>query len=475
MTAKTYLCVDLGAGSGRVAAILFDGTSLRIEEVHRFGNQGVRLPTGWHWNLTQLFADILAGLGVAHRRYGDSIVSLGIDTWGVDYGLVDERGRLLGVPWMYRDARTDGGIAATDAVISREDRYHRTGIQSMFFNSLYQLAAEARHHSVTLAGAHRLLFTPDLLAYWLTGCMTNERTIASTSEMLRAGRPEWDVELAESVGIPTRILHPLIEPGTAIGELLPDLQTSLGCGPIKVIAVGTHDTASAAAGVPSLTPNPLFLSSGTWSLVGCELDAPIVTPEANAAGFSNEHGLNGTTRFLKNVAGMWLLQECKRAWDAAGSTLGYAELVEAAREVEIDAFIDPDAPAFARPGDMPATIQAALRESGQPAPESPGALTRVIIQSLAAKYREVLANLRALTGSTSPTLHIVGGGSQNALLNQMTADATGLRVEAGPIEATVAGNALAQMLAAGDIASLAEGRALIRRSFAPTVFEPRTA
>ena len=472
MSSQVYLAVDLGAGSGRVVAGLYSGNTLCLEEVSRFPNNGVRLPTGWHWNLSQLFTDIKAGLAAARRQYGDTIVSLAVDTWGVDYGLVDARGRLLGLPWMYRDSRTDGMIEHLVSLMPAGKIYRRTGIQPLFFNTLNQLAAEARDYPAVLRDASRLLFTPDLLTYWLSGVQITERTIASTSQLLKAGTAEWDFELAETAGIPTHLLRPLTEPGTTVGVLLPEIVAETGCGPLRVVACGSHDTASAVAGAPAHGVQPLFLSSGTWSILGRELAHPLVTDETLAAGFSNEQGLAGTTRFLKNVAGMWLLQECKRAWDAAGITASYGQLVQDARGCETTALLDPNAADFEKPCDMPAAITAYLARTGQAVPASPGETTRVILESLALKYRALVAQLRGWMPDLPDTLHIVGGGSQNALLNQMTADATGLRVVAGPVEATAVGNILAQLLAAGEISTLAEGRELVRASFQPEVFEP---
>jgi len=475
MPSQVYLALDLGASSGRVVAGLYSGHRLCLEEVSRFSNNGVHLPTGWHWNLGQLFADIKAGLATARRQYGDAIVSLSVDTWGVDYGVVDTRGRLLGLPWMYRDSRTDGMIDHVASLIPAGEIYRRTGIQQMFFNTINQLAAEARDYPAVLAGAARLLFVPDLLTYWLSGAQITERTIASTSQLLKAGTNEWDLDLAAQLGIPTHLFQPLTEPGTTVGTLLPEIQATTGCGPLRVVACGSHDTASAVAGVPARDAEPLFLSSGTWSLLGRELARPMITEASAQAGFSNEQGLAGTTKFLKNVAGMWLLQECKRSWDAQGLAAGYAELVRDAESSASEALIDPDHESFQKPCDMPAAIAAYLERTGQPAADSPGAMTRIILQSLAAKYGRLVGQLREWMPDLPDTLHIVGGGSQNALLNQMTADATGLRVEAGPVEATAAGNVLAQLIAAGEIASLAEGRALLRASFQPQTFEPATA
>lgn len=470
MNVRTYIAVDLGAGSGRVITGTFDGDRLELEVVHRFPNSGVTLPTGMHWNLPQLFAEILSGLRTAAAKCGPDIRSIAIDTWGVDYGLVDAAGRLLGLPWMYRDARTDGWMDRVAGVIPREEIYVRTGIQFLPFNSIYQLAAEAYAYPRLFEAADRVLFIPDLLNYWLTGRMTNERTIASTAQLLRAGRAEWDFELAAAAGIPTHILHPLVEPGERVGEWLPSLCAETGCPSVPVIACGSHDTASAVAGVPA--SGALFLSSGTWSLIGRELRAPIVSPEAFAAGFSNEHGVCGTTRFLKNVTGMWLLQECMRVWSVQDSTANLQEILRGAAQVRTDAAIDPDDECFQRSCDMPAVIAAWLEREGHRAPASREETTAIVLRSLALRYGDLVTALRGWTPDLPDTLHVVGGGSQNALLNQMTANATGLHVEAGPVEATAAGNILVQMIADREIASLDEGRAIVRRSFEPRIFEP---
>jgi len=475
MATTTHLAIDLGAGSGRVMAGHFDGKKLRIEEINRFANDGVRLPTGWHWNFLQLFADIKRGLTEARKRHGTSLVSLAVDTWGVDYGLIDKHGRLLGAPWMYRDSRTDGMMDEAAKILPREDIYKRTGIQFMFFNTLFQLLAEVRKNPEAVAAADQLLFTPDLLTYWLSGERVVERTIASTSQLLKAGSAEWDSDLAEKMGIPSRLLHPVTDPGKAIGSLLPEVMEETGCGKLRVTTCGSHDTASAVAGIPAGTAQPLFLSSGTWSLIGRELNAPIVTDESYRVGFSNEQGLNGTTRFLKNVAGMWLLQECKRNWDAQGQALDYGLLVGEARTAKTSLLLNPDADEFSKPCDMPAAITAFAEKTGQTAATTPGEFARAILESLALRYRGITTQLRAWMPDLPDTLHIVGGGSQNALLNQMTADATGLRVVAGPVEATAAGNILAQLMATGEITSLEQGREIIRASFEPEIFEPKAS
>lgn len=472
MSSQVFLAVDLGAGSGRVMAGLYDGKTLRIEEVNRFANEGIRLPSGWHWNLPQLLLDIKRGIGLAAKRYGDAVVSVSVDTWGVDYGLVDGSGRLLGIPFMYRDDRTDGVMHFCSTRLSLEKIYGHTGIQMMFFNTLFQLAAEAQTSLPALNAAHRLLFMPDLLTYCLSGEQIQERTIASTSQLLKTGTNEWDTQLMTTMGIPTHLFGPVTESNTIVGHLLDSVCEETGAKPLRVVACGGHDTASAVAGAPANGPEPLFLSSGTWSLIGRELNQPLATVETYRDGFSNEQGICGTTRFLKNVSGMWLLQECKRVWDAQGNVMDYGSLVEQARAAKITTCIDPDEPSLQKPCDMPAEIRACAARAGQAIPQTPGEFARVILESLAHKYGELIEKLRHLTPNLPDTLHVVGGGSQNDLLNQMTADATGLRVVAGPVEATAAGNVISQLIAAGELSGLEEGRALVRASFDLKTFDP---
>ena len=470
MSKRVYLAVDLGAESGRVMAAIFANGKITLEEMARFRTGGVLLPDGWHWDLLRIYADIRTGITSAVAAHGDAVVSVAVDTWGVDYGLLDEGGHLLGLPWMYRDARTDGMMEVAAQTVRADELYRRTGLQPMFFNTVYQLLAETRQHAAVVKASARLAFVPDLLTYWLSGERTVERTIASTSGLLKAGTAEWDTELAAMLGIPPAILPSVTEPCTIAGRLRGEDGSP---GKIDVVLCGSHDTASAVAGVPATGKNPLFLSSGTWSLLGRELDAPLVTAATATAKFSNEQGLVGTTRFLKNVAGMWLLQECKRNWEAGGEKLEYESIVAKAAGTATDVFIDPDAPEFSRPCDMPAVITAWLEKSGQAAPSTRAGLTRVIFESLALKYRVLLRRMKEWMPDFPDTLHVVGGGSRNALLNQMTADTSGLRVLAGPSEATALGNVVAQMIARGDLASLAEGRALIRDSFEIGEFTPR--
>jgi rhamnulokinase len=470
MKRKVYLAADLGADSGRVMAGIYDGKKMVLEQMSRFPTGGLLLPDGWHWDLVRIYADIRKGVAKAVEEFGDDVVSISIDTWGVDYGLLDARGRLLGIPWMYRDARTDGMVEAVAGIVPGPELYRRTGIQPMFFNTIYQLYAESRQCPEVMQAATRLAFVPDLLTYWLSGELAIERTIASTSGLLKAGTAEWDTELVSRLGIPDGILRPVSEPCSVIGQLRDENGQP---GKIKVILCGSHDTASAVAGVAAREPQPLFISSGTWSLLGRELKSPLVNEETGREKFSNEQGLCGTTRFLKNVAGMWLLQECKRNWERGGEQLEYESIVAKAAGTATDVFLDPDAVEFSRPCDMPAVIAAYLEKSGQKSPDTRAGISRVIFESLALKYRMLLRKMQQWMPDFPDTLHMVGGGSRNALLNQMTADASGLRVLAGPSEATAAGNILAQMIACGDLENLEQGRELVRNSFEIGEFQPR--
>ena len=472
MAKQIYLAVDLGAESGRVMAGIYEGGRLGLEEMARFPTGGTRLPDGLHWDIMRIFSDIRRGISKARVQFGSDVVSVAVDTWGVDYAMLDATGSLLGLPWMYRDTRTDGMMEAVSALVPPDELYRRTGIQPMFFNTLYQLFAEARQRPAAVQAAHQIAFIPDLLTYWLSGKLAVERTIASTSQMLRAGTAEWDTDLVSRLGIPADLLPAVSEPCQVAGALLDD--EGKPCD-VLVVFCGSHDTASAVAGVPTTEKNPLFLSSGTWSLLGRELDQAMVTEATGAANFSNEQGIAGTTRLLKNVAGMWLLQECKRNWERSGEVLDYASLVAKAAGTETDVFIDPDAPEFARPCDMPAVIAAWLERTGQKAPNTRAGITRVILESLALKYRVLLRQMKSWMPDFPDTLHIVGGGSRNALLNQMTADASGLRVLAGPSEATAAGNIAAQMIACGEVTTVAEARGIIRDSFEIAEFKPRDA
>jgi rhamnulokinase len=471
---KCYLAVDLGASSGRVLAGLFENGNLELKEMHRFWNGAVEKEDGLHWDIDQLFTEIKTGLKNGFAAHGKAVQSIGVDTWGVDYGLLGKDGKLINTPFQYRDARTDGMIEKVFQTVPRSEIYNRTGLQTAFYNTIYQLCAERTRPE--FQRAEQLLFIPDLLNYWLTGKAATEYTIASTSQLLDAKKRDWDFELIEKLGLPAKIFGHIVPPGTGLGPLTAELQKELG-GRAPVIAVGGHDTASAVAAAPLAGKHCAYLSSGTWSLMGLEEPEPIITDESATYDITNEGGVCNTIRFLKNIAGMWLIQECKRNWEAAGETIGWRDIDELVEKTApFIAFINPDAAEFAQPCDMPAQIQAFCRRTGQRVPEGIGEIGRVVFESLAMRYRFVFQTLEKLHGQRLEQLHIVGGGCRNALLNRFTADAINRPVIAGPVEATALGNMLMQMIANGDIAGLAEGRAMIAESFkAQTVLPEDTA
>ena len=471
---KHYLALDLGAESGRAVVGSFDGQRLTLEEAHRFPNGPVALPDGLHWDHLRLFSEVKTGIAKAVQKHGAALASLGLDTWGVDFALLDKTGALLGNPHHYRDSRTDGVIEKACRRVKREEIFRRTGIQFMQINTLFQLYSMVLSRSPLLAPARRLLMTPDLFNYWLTGRMVNEQSIASTSQCYDPNEGDWARALLKRLKLPVRIFGKIVPPGTVIGKLRPGLAAETGARDLKVVAPGCHDTACAVAAVPAQTDSYAYLSSGTWSLMGIEAKGPAINAQSLAWNFTNEGGVCGTIRLLKNITGLWLVQECRRAWAGAGGELSYAELMRLAQHAPpFVAVLDPDYPDFAKPGQMPAKIAAYCQRTRQPVPGDKGSLVRCALEALALRYRWTFEKLEALAGRRLDVLHIVGGGTQNTLLNQMAADSVGRPVVAGPIEATAAGNVMMQMLALKDIQSLAEGRALIRRSFETRLYEPR--
>jgi rhamnulokinase len=456
MTSVTVAAVDLGASGGRVMAGQVGDSGIVLHEVHRFGNQPVTAGGTLYWDILRLLAEVRAGLEAAARQF--PLASAGIDSWGVDFGLLDETGALLGNPVHYRDVRTAGVRIPVPAA----ELYAVTGTQHLPFNTVYQLAA-----TPMLRHAATMLLIPDLLAYWLTGQVGAEVTNASTTSLFDVRAQAWATRLIEKAGLPPRIFPPLRRPGEVIGPILgPNGPGS----PLPLIAVGSHDTASAVAGVPAEAPGFAYISSGTWSLAGVELDAPVLTPASRAANFTNETGIDGTIRYLRNVMGLWLLQESLRAWP--GASLG-SLLDEAARLPSLRFVIDPDDPVFLPPGDMPGRIAAWLGDRGEAVPAGPAETVRCILDSLALAHRRAIAEAQSLSGRHADVVHVVGGGARNELLCQLTADATGLPVIAGPAEATCFGNVLVQARALGAApGDLAGMRALIRstqplRSFSP--------
>lgn len=463
---KTFIAVDLGAGSGRVIAATTDLETLQLKEIHRFDNPGIDLPGGSFWNVIGLYTEILEGLRRAVQQYGDSIVSIGLDTWGCDYGLLDAHGELLGMPHQYRDPRFQGMAEAMHEILPEREIFAQTGLKTNFYNTSLHLLSQTRQNSPALANAERLLFVPDLLAFWLTGRQTVERTVASTSQLLDASSGEWAWSVIDALGLPRKIFGEIVAPGTVIGRIRTEVAHRIGRSGIPVVASASHDTAAAVAGIPMNGSGNLWLSSGTWSIMGVEEDEAITSPDALAFGFCNERGVDDTVRFLKNIAGLWLIQECKRQWELDGEKLSYAEMTALAEAAEpFTAFIDPDDPIFASPGDMPAKISSWCERTGQAVPADKGTVLRVATESLALKYRVTFERLRKLSCRDFHCLHSGGGGIQNELLSQATADALGLEVIAGPVEATSCGNVITQMVATGHLPDIKAGRELIRRSF----------
>lgn len=477
---RNYLAFDLGASGGRAIIGRFDGERLTLEEVHRFVNGPVHIPSAHgdslHWDTLRLFVEIQEGLKKAVACCGSELICLGIDTWGVDYGLLDRNDRLVGLPYHYRDSRNDTMMAEAFRRVPHEEIFAATGIQFMQLNTVFQLLAQAIEDPEVLARARTLLMMPDLLNYWLTGAKVCERTIASTSQFLDPYRPAWATGLLERLGIPTHFLPTIVEAGTKLGGLLPAVIEETGAKDVQVITPGSHDTASAIAAVPAENADYAYLSSGTWSLIGLEIPKPIINETALAFNVTNEGGVCDTIRLLKNIAGLWIIQECRRTWAAEGQSLSWDDIVRhAAAAQPFLAQIDVDAHDFLAPGNMPARVREFCRRTGQAVPEGVGEIARVVYESLALKYRRVLEMMETLNDRQVGVVHIVGGGAQNRLLNQLAANSLGRRVVAGPFEATAVGNLLMQLLATGAIGSLAEGRALVRRSFATEVYEPQDA
>lgn len=465
-----FLAVDLGASSGRVLLGSLTEEGLELTELHRFVNGPVRLGPSFYWNALGLWSDIQNALRQYTRTSSVPLSGIGIDTWGVDFGLLDRSGNLLGNPHHYRDPRTDAQMEAVFAQLPKAQIYDRTGIQFMQINTLYQLYS--MRGSPQLKAAQTLLMMPDLFNYWLSGEVRGEVTIASTSQLLNARSRTWDTGLLETLGLPSRILPPLVPPGTVIGTLHPGVarDTRLSAG-TPIIAPASHDTASAVAALPA---GGLFISSGTWSLVGTEVAEPVLSEEALARDFTNESGVAGTVRLLKNTAGLWLLLECRRVWVQAGHDYAWDELLaQAQASPAFRSLIDPGAETFLNPENMVEAIRTACAKSQQPQPETIGEVVRCCLESLALKYRSVLDDLEDLTGKALETVHIVGGGANNATLCQYTANACNRPVTAGPVEATALGNLMVQALALGLLPDLAAGRRLIAGSSAQKDYAPQ--
>ena len=469
-----HVAVDLGASSGRVVLGRVGPSRLDLHEVHRFPNEPVRLPDGLHWDILRLYREVLRGLRIAAGD-AEPILSIGVDGWGVDYALLDETGALLGNPYHYRDARTEGAADRIHARLPFEDLYTITGLQCLPFNTVYQLAAGAG--TPQLDAARTLLLLPDLLGYWLTGRLGAEYTNASTTGLLDVRSGDWSDEVLGATGIHRELLPPLRRPGQAVGPLLADVVEETGLPRSTVVtAVGSHDTASAVVGIPANDQRFAYISCGTWALVGVELERPVLTEESRKANFTNERGVDDQIRYLRNVMGLWLLQESLGAWERGGQATDLPTLLTAAAEQPAGGpVVDPDDPSFLPPGDMPARIQLACRRTGQPVPEGQAQLLRCILDSLAAAFARTVHDATRLSGQDVDVVHLVGGGARNQLLCQLTADACRLPVLAGPVEATALGNLLVQARAHGRVTGdLRTLRTLLRETQEVRRYQPAT-
>ena len=480
MTQRAYLAIDMGASSGRHVAGLFDGGRLELAEIHRFENGPVAAAGHLYWDPLALWGNAIDGIRAAKSAHGNRIASIGVDTWGVDFALLGHGDELLGNPVHYRDPRTDGILERAFEVVPREEIFRRTGLQFMQFNTLYQLWAMRRAESPLLDAARRLLMMPDLFHWLLTGEKSNELTNCTTTQFYDPQRNAWDRELLTAFDLPDRIVGEVSPPGTTLGPLRKEVAEATGLGNVRVVLPGTHDTASAVAAVPAASapaarPDWCYISSGTWSLMGAEVPRAVVNDQCLALNFTNEGGIGGTTRLLKNIAGLWLVQECRRVWNGQrGDDLDWEDLNRwAAAAPPLASLIDPDDPAFLAPPDMPKAICEFCRRTGQPVPSGEGAVVRCALESLALRYRLVFGWLEELVGGRIETIHVVGGGSRNRQLCQATADACHRTVLAGPSEATAIGNVLVQAMAAGELGSIAEAREVVGKSFTLDRYEPR--
>lgn len=475
MCSQVYIAFDLGAESGRAVAGIYDGSRLELKTAHRFLNTPLRLPDALTWNVLRQYAEILQGITHVVREYGSVVCSVGVDTWGVDFGLLDVRGTLLTNPVHYRDHRTDGIMEEVQSLVGTDTIYDATGIQFMPINTLYQLVAVQQQHPRLLDLADKLLMMPDLFHYWLSGAKVCERTIASTSQMMDPRTGQWAYGMLTQVGLPTHFLSEIVPPGTRLGGLRAAICEETGAHGVEVITPGSHDTASAVAAVPADGSYDFaYISSGTWSLMGVELNEPLINAHTRVLNFTNEGGVQNTVRFLRNIMGLWLVQECRRAFARDGQEYDYTQMTQmAAESPAFRCLIDPDDRDFLNPPNMLDAIRRYCANTGQPIPQSAGEFVRCCLESLALRYRWVLEQLESLLGKRLQVIHVVGGGTQNRLLCQFTADACNRNVLAGPVEATAAGNVMLQMIALGELKGISEGRALIRRSSEIVEYTPR--
>jgi rhamnulokinase len=474
MSDSHYLAIDLGAESGRGMLACLSGGRLTLSELCRFPNVPVRLQEGLHWDILRLWSEIRGALALAGKEKGRALSGIGVDTWGVDFALLDRHGALLANPYHYRDGRTDGMLREAFRRVPRENVFAQTGIQVMQINTLYQLLAMSMRGSPVLELAETILTIPDLINYWLTGRAVCEFTNATTTQCFDPREGTWARALLRKLGIPTKIFPAVHQPGTKLGELLPFVGDEVGLGQTPVLLPACHDTGSAVVAVPAEGKDFAWLSCGTWSILGVEVPEPVIDDRTLESNFTNEGGVLHTTRLSKNIMGLWLVQECKRMWARDGDDLSYDALTRLASEAPpLVSVFDADDPVFLNPGDMPSRIRDLCKRTKQKVPDDRGALVRAALESIALKYRWVLTRLEAIVGKRLEPIHMVGGGTQNRLLCQLTADATGRSVVAGPVEATATGNALMQAIALGHLGSLEDARAVVRRSFALQTYEPK--
>lgn len=473
MSSSNIISIDLGANSGRAIVARFTGDGVEIDELHRFPNGPVSVHGRLYWDVLKTFEEIKESLRQYTDKYEEAPLSIGIDTWGVDYGLFDENGRLLRNPVHYRDSRTEGKMDDAFDVMSREEIFEETGIQFMELNTLYQLFAQKEESPESLKSADSLLMMADIFNYFLTGQMATEFSLATTSQLYDPVEKEWAEKLYEEFGFPLEAMQDVVEPGTKIGRLTEEVAEDVGLNRVPVIAPATHDTASAVAAIPAKGDDWAFISSGTWSLMGKEIDDPVINDDVLGANFTNEGGVAGTYRFLRNLTGLWIVQECKREWEKGGEEYSYEELTDMAREAEpFVSFLDTDDEDFLSPGDMSDKLRDFCRRTGQKVPETKGQLIRVVLESLALNYNFIMEKLESLLDERIETLHIVGGGVRNKLLSQFSANALNRKVVTRPAEATAIGNALIQAIELGEIDSLEEGRKLVGNSIDLETYTP---
>jgi len=474
---KKYIAVDLGAESGRVMLGSVSAHKLVLEEIHRFSNGPIEENGSLRWDFNRLFSEVKAGIRKAAKAAGAQVWGIGVDSWGVDFGLLDVDGKLIENPYHYRDSQTNGMKEKAFELMSKREIYENTGVQFMQLNSLYQLLAMRLNNSIALAKAKHLIFIADLFSYFLCGKIFAEYSLASTSQFMNMRTGRWSKEVLDRLSLPINILPRIVEPGTIVGQLTAGIGRELRCGPIPIVAIGSHDTASAVVAVPAAgDSNWAYLSSGTWSLMGVEVPRAIINDKTFEYEFTNEGGVENTIRLLKNIMGLWLMQECRRQWQREGTDLSYADLADLAEKAKpFASHIDVDYGGFLAPGDMPKRINDYLADAGQKPIADKGQMIRTILESLALKYRSIMEAIEDATGNTIEILHIVGGGIQNELLCQFAANALGKKIITGPIEATASGNILMQARATGQIRTLAQAREIVRNSFDLKEYQPQDA